>query len=422
MLDLASGTRRTVVESTAPDFLEHVRWSPDGTSLVVEEQRYPSDQPLPVVGAGPQYVGSAIGIADISGPGVATPRFLTDWDMLAAYPDWNRSDGRIIFTTYDLSYWETSDQPSNLYTIKPDGTELTQLTHYGPSQIRDTQPTWTPDGKRIIFTQVGTRPLQRLPRAPEVAFMDPDGTSLQVIGHRRDALEAAPDAIAAAGYEIGSHATSAMTKMEPRVQSFTPYQTRATVGLPERGGRMQQELVRRAQSGDHDAFCALVRSALSRLVATARLILRDQDRAEDAVQDALIEAWRDIRGLRDPERLDAWLHRLLVRSCYRAARRERRRDVVEIAVSADDDAPAPDLTGSIAERDRVDRAFRKLTQDQRAVLVLFYYADLPLADVAAALDIPLGTTKSRLSRATDALRAVLEADERTPELVNGQTR
>ena len=185
---------------------------------------------------------------------------------------------------------------------------------------------------------------------------------------------------------------------------------------------MQQELVRRAQGGDHDAFCTLVRGALGRLLSTARLILRDQDRAEDAVQDALIEAWRDIRGLRDPDRLDAWLHRLLVRSCYRAARRDRRREVVEIPLSPDDDAQAPDPAGSLADRDRVSRAFRKLTEDQRAVLVLIYFADLPLVDVAAALDIPLGTTKSRLSRATDALRAVLEADERLPELVNGRTR
>ena len=93
---------------------------------------------------------------------------------------------------------------------------------------------------------------------------------------------------------------------------------------------MQQDLVRRAQEGDHDAFCVLVRSVLARLFASARRILRDQDRAEDAVQEALIEAWRDIRGLRDVDRLDAWLHRLLVRSCYRVAGRDRRRALVEI--------------------------------------------------------------------------------------------
>ncbi len=93
---------------------------------------------------------------------------------------------------------------------------------------------------------------------------------------------------------------------------------------------MRQELARRAREGDHDAFSALVRETLGRLYTTARLILRDPDRAEDAVQDALIEAWRDIRGLRDLDRLDAWLHTLLVRSCYRTARKERRRTVVEI--------------------------------------------------------------------------------------------
>ncbi len=97
-------------------------------------------------------------------------------------------------------------------------------------------------------------------------------------------------------------------------------------------------------------------------------------------------------------------------------------ETVEIALSPDDDAAGPDAIGSLAERDRVGRAFRRLTHDQRAVLILFYYADLPLIDVAAALDIPIGTTKSRLSRATDALRAALETDERTPELVNGWAR
>ena len=96
---------------------------------------------------------------------------------------------------------------------------------------------------------------------------------------------------------------------------------------------MQQELVRRAQAGDHDAFAALVRGTLARLLGTARLILRDTDRAQDAVQDALLEAWRDIRGLRDPDRVDAWLHRILVRSCYRSARRDRRREVTEIRSS-----------------------------------------------------------------------------------------
>lgn len=183
---------------------------------------------------------------------------------------------------------------------------------------------------------------------------------------------------------------------------------------------MQDELVRLAQQGDHEAFGALVHGAMARLYATARLILRDADRAEDAVQDALIEAWRDIRGLRDPERLDAWLHRLLVRSCYRTAKRDRRREVVEIPLAFDHDTPLQDGLGSIGIRDELDRAFARLPADHRTVLVLAYYADLSLADVSVALGIPIGTTKSRLNRASDALRAALAADERSATLSTGR--
>jgi len=175
---------------------------------------------------------------------------------------------------------------------------------------------------------------------------------------------------------------------------------------------MQQELVRRAQQGDRDAFGTLVRGAIGRLYASARLIVRDAELAEDAVQDALIEAWRDIPGLRDPDRLDAWLHRLLVRSCYRTLRSSRRRHVTEIPLAFDHDVASPDGLEVIGTRDQLERAFARLPVDHRAVLVLTYYADLSLVDVSAALGIPIGTTKSRLNRATSAVRAALDADER----------
>jgi RNA polymerase sigma-70 factor (ECF subfamily) len=182
---------------------------------------------------------------------------------------------------------------------------------------------------------------------------------------------------------------------------------------------MQQELARRAREGDHDAFSALVRGTLGRLYTTARLILRDPDRAEDAVQDALIEAWRDIRGLRDLDRLDAWLHRLLVRSCYRAAKRERRRTIAEIPLGPLHEGAGPDGSLSLADRDEIERAFERLTQDQRTVLTLVYFADLSLADAAVAMGVPVGTAKSRLHHALIALRAAMAATERMPALTAG---
>ena len=184
---------------------------------------------------------------------------------------------------------------------------------------------------------------------------------------------------------------------------------------------MQADLVARAQHGDRDAFSTLAHGASGRLYATARLILHRPELAEDAVQDTLIEAWRDIRGLRDPDRLDAWLHRLLVRACSRQVRREQRRRVTEIELEPGSiRGGVADASRSLAERDELERAFRRLTPEQRVILALVFYADLPLADVAVVLGVPLGTVKSRLHRSMDALRAALAADDRFPRLVDGQ--
>lgn len=165
----------------------------------------------------------------------------------------------------------------------------------------------------------------------------------------------------------------------------------------------------------------LVDGSIGRLYAVAQLILRDPDRAHDAVQEAFIAAWRDIRGLRDPDRIDAWLRRLVVRACYRQAQGERRRKVVELrlATAGSPDAIAPDL--SIEDRDRVERGFAHLEPEHRAVLVLHHYLDLPLVEVAATLDIPIGTAKSRLSRAVASMRAALEAEDRSSRSVEGRS-
>ena len=176
----------------------------------------------------------------------------------------------------------------------------------------------------------------------------------------------------------------------------------------------QRDLVIRARSGDHGAFSLLATSLVGRLFGIARLILRDDGRAEDAVQDALVLAWLDIRGLRDPDRFDAWLNRLLVRSCYRSARAERTRRRVEVPLLELDRKPEADLESSIAMRDQLERGFRRLSTEHRAVLVMHHYLDLSDGEAALVLDVPLGMFKSRLSRAAHALRAAVDADSRRP--------
>jgi RNA polymerase sigma factor (sigma-70 family) len=174
---------------------------------------------------------------------------------------------------------------------------------------------------------------------------------------------------------------------------------------------MPRELVERAMAGDHDAFSELARGMIGRLYATARLILRDDGRAEDATQEALVAAWRDLSGLRDPDRFEAWLHRLLIRCCYREIRRGRNRWTIEVAVDGHESVD-PDPGFDIDDRDQLERGFRRLDADQRVVIVLHYYLGLSLDEAADALGIPPGTVRSRLHRATQALRAALDADTR----------
>jgi len=174
---------------------------------------------------------------------------------------------------------------------------------------------------------------------------------------------------------------------------------------------VRTELVDRARHGDREAFGALVTGALDRLYAIARLLLRDADLAEDALQDALIRAWRDLPTLRDVERFDAWLYRLLVRSCTDIGRR-RRRWRAEIAVLPQEPTE-PDGSRCVADRDQIERGLRRLNDAQRTILVLHFYAGLTPAEAADALEIPVGTAKSRLHYAIDSLRAAVAADERT---------
>ena len=172
-----------------------------------------------------------------------------------------------------------------------------------------------------------------------------------------------------------------------------------------------EELVRQAQQGDAEAFDALARMVGDRCLAIAVRILREVDLAEDAVQAALVMAWTDLRGLRDPARFEPWLHRILTNACYAEARR-RKRWAEGLRILPVEGAYGPDEYLTVNDRDLLERAFRRLTLQQRAVLVFHHYLGLSMAEVAARIDLPVGTVKSRLHHATRALRASIEADAR----------
>lgn len=174
---------------------------------------------------------------------------------------------------------------------------------------------------------------------------------------------------------------------------------------------MDTDLVVRAQHGDLGAFASLAVAVGDRLHAVAHRILRDIDLAEDATQQALLSVWQDLPQLRDPARFDAWSYRLLVRACYAEARHTRRSGSNLRLLPADEPMGADGLS-TVVDRDQLDRGFRRLSIDHRAVVVLHHYLDLPLSEVAETLGVPEGTVRSRLHYAMRDLRAALDADAR----------
>jgi RNA polymerase sigma-70 factor (ECF subfamily) len=182
---------------------------------------------------------------------------------------------------------------------------------------------------------------------------------------------------------------------------------------------VRRDLVEKARGGDREAFASLAADSIGRLFNVAQLMLRDRDLADDAVQETLVLAWRDLRGLRDLDAFDAWLHRMLVRCVYREAKRERRRTTHIIQVA---EVPSyPDSARDVEDRDTLDRGFRRLRPEHRAVLVLRHYLGFSDDEAADALSVPAGTIKSRLNRATSALRAELEADARNADRLAVET-
>jgi len=182
---------------------------------------------------------------------------------------------------------------------------------------------------------------------------------------------------------------------------------------------MDTELVIRAQHGDEEAFASLAVAVGDRLHAVAHRILRDIDLAEDATQQALVAIWRDLPQLNDPARFDAWSYRLLVRACYAEARRTRRW-APNLRLLPADEPMGADGTNLVIDRDQLERGFRRLPIDHRAVVVLHHYLDLPLSEVAETLGVPEGTVRSRLHYAMRGLRAALDADARPTKRESAQ--
>jgi len=187
-------------------------------------------------------------------------------------------------------------------------------------------------------------------------------------------------------------------------------ETSSTRTLP---GAASEELVARARRGDAAAFDALARLRIDHSYRLALAILRSETDARDAVQDTYLQAWRQLPGLRDTARFDAWLERILVNTCRMQLRhhrvvRLREIDVAEpsdFVTAASSDAP---LDEHVADADLVRTALERLDGDQRSILVLHHVEDRPVAEIANVLGIPSGTLKWRLHAARAALQRALE--------------
>ena len=182
---------------------------------------------------------------------------------------------------------------------------------------------------------------------------------------------------------------------------------------------MRVGLVERAMEGDRDAFTQLAGQYSDRCYALAYRILRDAHRAQDATQQALFGAWRDLPKLKETDRFEAWLYRLVVNACYTEARGHRRWSAKVQLLSAQPTPDEPDVARSVTRRGELEDAFRKLNPERRAVVVLHHYLGYSLTEIASTLGIPVGTVRSRLHYAVRQLRTVLD-DERS--LVGAEER
>jgi RNA polymerase sigma-70 factor (ECF subfamily) len=153
-------------------------------------------------------------------------------------------------------------------------------------------------------------------------------------------------------------------------------------------------------------FSSVMVAHVDKAYRLAWAILGDDDEAQDATQEAFIKAWRNRRSLRDPDRLEAWLSRILVNSC-RDRLRSRTRSGARL-VELEDVQSAHDHVERASTRDELDRALDSLDPDHRIVVILRFWADLTVDDIAERIGVPSGTVKSRLHHSMRMLRACLE--------------
>jgi len=182
-------------------------------------------------------------------------------------------------------------------------------------------------------------------------------------------------------------------------------------GVAERS--MEPERIAQARSGDPAAFEALVEARVGPMTRTAMAILGSETDARDAVQDALVTAWRELAALRDPAAFDAWLTRILVNRCRRGLRGVAARRLREVPVDTlgmGGEPGAPDPSDATLERRALERAFERLSADERTLLVLHHLDGRPVAELAAILRVPEGTAKSRLFAARRSLERALERE------------
>jgi RNA polymerase sigma-70 factor (ECF subfamily) len=172
---------------------------------------------------------------------------------------------------------------------------------------------------------------------------------------------------------------------------------------------MERRLVERAMHGDEEAFDQLVGRIGDSLYSVARRILRDTTLAQDATQQALLAAWRNLPQLRDPDRFEAWVYRLVVNACHAEARREGRQRG-NLRLLPRDEPTVSDHASHIAIQDQLEHAFRQLSVEHRSVVVLVHYLGMTPAEAAETMGTPAGTARSRLHYALLRMRAAIEAD------------